>query len=141
MSDRPTGYDYEANRVFIRRDVDVLVNRLRPENGDGFAILPGLSQSVGAVAEYGLAKWAKLPMYSALTGTRLDGPYPPDDVDYEWDQMQPPEFRSCGCGPRPEIRSTGPTPWPAGGCAPYRASPEEEAELVIAQRLANTEFV
>lgn len=57
----------ELIRVFIRRDVDVLVNQLKAEDGDAIALLPGWTQSTGAKGELALALWAKLRVLDAET--------------------------------------------------------------------------
>lgn len=123
-SQGPAGYDYENNRTFIRRDVGIIINRLRPENGDAVALLPGVENSVGASGEYHLARWAKLPFISALSGLPIDYA---DDVDYEWSMMQPAEFRSC-CGGYCGTDSCGPAP------------SEERSMLAIAQRMADEPY-
>lgn len=61
------GGDPEWVRVFIRRDVDVLVNTLKAEKGDAIALLPGWEKSTGASGELAIAKWAKLRVLDAVT--------------------------------------------------------------------------
>lgn len=61
------GGDPEWVRVFIRRDVRVLVDTLKAENGDAIALLPGWEGSTGARGEKALAEWAKLRILDART--------------------------------------------------------------------------
>lgn len=60
-------------RVFILRDVNILINTLKAEAGDAIAVLPGWEKSVGAVGEVALGLWAKLLFYDAETFYPLDG--------------------------------------------------------------------
>jgi hypothetical protein len=57
----------EQMREFIRRDVNILVNALRAEDGDAIALLPGWGRSAGARGEKALAEWAKLRVLDART--------------------------------------------------------------------------
>ena len=57
----------EQIREFIRRDVNVLVNVLKAEDGDAIALLPGYERSTGARGELALAKWARLRILHAET--------------------------------------------------------------------------
>lgn len=54
-------------REFIRRDVNVIVETLRAEDGDAVAVLPGWEKSTGARGEVALARWAKLAILDATT--------------------------------------------------------------------------
>ena len=49
-------------RRFARRDVDILLDVLKSEDGDCVFILPGCDSSVGATAEIAMAKWLFLPV-------------------------------------------------------------------------------
>jgi hypothetical protein len=62
----------EKTREFIRRDMNVLVNVLRAEDGDAIALLPGWEKSTGARAEKAIAEWAKLRIISATTFGALE---------------------------------------------------------------------
>jgi hypothetical protein len=66
------GFTEEEMRQFIRRDIGVLVNVLRAEQGDAIAMLPGWERSVGATAEHALARWAKLRVLDARTFDPLE---------------------------------------------------------------------
>ena len=52
----------EASRHFARRDIDILLNKLRAENGDAVFVLPGWPNSIGATAEVAVGRWAMLPI-------------------------------------------------------------------------------
>jgi hypothetical protein len=53
------GKEVDPNiRSYIRRDLHIIVNEL--QDGDAIVLLPGWSDSVGAHAECGVAKWCKL---------------------------------------------------------------------------------
>jgi len=49
-----------ANREFAARDVGVLIEKLRAEDGDAIILLPGWRRSVGAKAERAVARWVGL---------------------------------------------------------------------------------
>ena len=49
-------------RRFAHRDVKVLIDILRAENGDAVIVLPGWKGSIGALAEVAVAKWVMLPI-------------------------------------------------------------------------------
>jgi hypothetical protein len=49
---------------YVRRDLHIIVNELKPENGDFLVVLPGWERSTGAVAEVGVARWCKLNVYA-----------------------------------------------------------------------------
>lgn len=49
-------------RRFARRDVRVLIDFLRAEDGDAIVVLPDWEKSTGATAEVGVAKWVFLPI-------------------------------------------------------------------------------
>jgi hypothetical protein len=72
---QPDGSDvfsHDETKQFIRRDIGVLVDVLRAENGDAIAMLPGWERSVGATAENALARWAKLKVLDARTFEPLE---------------------------------------------------------------------
>ena len=50
----------DALREIMRRDLRVLTDELKAENGDAIVLLPGWEESTGAVAERGVAIWATL---------------------------------------------------------------------------------
>jgi len=50
----------ETCRKFAGRDIDVIVNILRAEDGDAIVLLPGWRSSVGATAEFQVARWVGL---------------------------------------------------------------------------------
>lgn len=56
----------EDLRKIIMRDIASILS-LEPENGDGVAILPGLSLSVGGIAEFFVARWYGLRIVDART--------------------------------------------------------------------------
>lgn len=56
---------------FVRRDVEVIMS-LDPAQGDCLIMLPGWRKSVGAQAEYRLAKWRGLARYDAVTGLHVE---------------------------------------------------------------------
>lgn len=60
-------FSHEQIREFIRRDVNVIVEILKAENGDAIACLPGWERSAGASGEVALGKWAKLQILDART--------------------------------------------------------------------------
>jgi hypothetical protein len=62
----------EDARAFARRDVGVLLNRLRAERGDAVVLLPGWRRSVGARAENAIARWVGLRRLS-LKKALLEG--------------------------------------------------------------------
>lgn len=79
-------------RVFIRRDVEVIVNQLKAEDGDAIAVLPGWENSSGAVGEVSLGLWAKLAFYDAQT-------FYPIDVELKGHTFRPPlGYGSCAGG-------------------------------------------
>lgn len=49
---------------FIRRDCHVIINELKPTNGDGLVMLPGWENSRGAYAERALAVWCGLRIWT-----------------------------------------------------------------------------
>jgi hypothetical protein len=57
----------EMLRDFAARDLTAVIN-LRPECGDGVAVLAGWKQSRGAQAEVMTARWMGLMLYNAETG-------------------------------------------------------------------------
>ncbi len=48
------------NRLFARRDTDIIINVLKAENGDILVALPDWNKSIGSRAEIGLANWVGL---------------------------------------------------------------------------------
>ena len=50
----------EAARHFARRDVNVILNELKGEDGDAIYMLPGFEGSTGAKAEIALGRWVGL---------------------------------------------------------------------------------
>lgn len=58
------------NRRFARRDVNVLINILRAENGDAIVLLPGHENSIGATAELAVAKWVNLRILTIAEALR-----------------------------------------------------------------------
>lgn len=58
-------HDTASNaRRFARRDLRILTDVLKSENGDAVVVLPGHEKSVGARAETAVAKWVFLPIYT-----------------------------------------------------------------------------
>ena len=53
-------------REFVYRDTQALL-ALRSENGDGIVMLPGWEKSTGATAEFHLARWLGLRIFSGRT--------------------------------------------------------------------------
>lgn len=108
-----TDFQPDSIRVFIRRDVDALVNKLKAEDGDAIALLPGWQQSTGARGELSLALWAKLRVLNATT-------FEPMVVELRGYEIKPipARFRSCSC---------------EGSCE----EPEFSAMSQIADRIAN----
>ncbi len=49
-----------AARKFARRDLGILTNVLKAEDGDAIIVLPGWNNSTGAQAEVPVAKWVML---------------------------------------------------------------------------------
>ncbi len=47
-------------RKFATRDLNILINVLRAENGDAIIMLPGWKKSMGARAENAVARWVGL---------------------------------------------------------------------------------
>jgi hypothetical protein len=111
----PATFDPAGIRQFIRRDVNVLVEVLRGENGDAIALLPGWEKSTGARSELALALWAKLEVLDARTFLPLDAKL----VGVETRPPQPAAFGACESG--------------LCGCDPGQASLLEQL-----QELANT---
>jgi hypothetical protein len=81
----------EDIREFIRRDYGVIVGKLRAENGDALAVLPGWYNSTGATSELHLARWARVQILDAETThpLRIEFPKPVQIV-------QPP-LMDAGC--------------------------------------------
>jgi len=53
--------DGNTSRHVVRRDIEAIM-RLRRQDGDGIAVLPGWQASTGATAEVALARWLDLPV-------------------------------------------------------------------------------
>jgi hypothetical protein len=87
----PASFEPAAIREFIRRDVNVLVNILRAEDGDAIALLPGWQKSTGARSELALAVWGKLMVVDALTFIPLNV----EIVGVEHRPVLPAAFREC----------------------------------------------
>ena len=64
-------HDTAANaRRFARRDTDVLLRKLRAENGDAIVLLPGHEGSTGAAAELAVARWVSLKVFTLAEALR-----------------------------------------------------------------------
>jgi hypothetical protein len=59
-----------AARRFARRDVGVLIDSLRAEDGDAIVLLPGHENSTGAVAELAVARWVGLRVLTIAEAMR-----------------------------------------------------------------------
>lgn len=53
---------YDNARRYAKRDVAVLIEKLRAEIGDAIVVLPDWQESTGAKAEVAVALWVGLPM-------------------------------------------------------------------------------
>lgn len=51
-----------AARHFARRDIDVILNDMKAEDGDFIVTLPEWKSSMGALAEVQVAQWVSLPI-------------------------------------------------------------------------------
>lgn len=49
-------------RRFAIRDIDIILKKLRAENGDAIFVLPGWESSIGALAETAAARWVMIPV-------------------------------------------------------------------------------
>ena len=49
---------------YIRRDCHIIINELKPFDGDGLVMLPGWEDSRGAYAERALALWCGLKIWT-----------------------------------------------------------------------------
>ncbi|KKL76575.1 hypothetical protein LCGC14_2043510 [marine sediment metagenome] len=49
-------------RQFADRDINIILHKLRAENGDAIFTLPGWESSIGALAEIAVARWVLLPI-------------------------------------------------------------------------------
>ena len=58
-------------RVYAERDIKVLLS-FRAEDGDAIALLPGWENSIGAQAEFRVARWLGLRVLNAETFTDLE---------------------------------------------------------------------
>jgi Domain of unknown function (DUF4406) len=47
-------------RKYAARDLDVIVGKLRAEQGDALVVLEGIEESVGGTAEVAVARWVDL---------------------------------------------------------------------------------
>lgn len=63
--------DVEKQRMYAKRDLDAIFN------SDAIAVLPGFQKSIGAMAEFSLARWLCLPILDARTFEPLDKKYYP----------------------------------------------------------------
>ena len=52
----------ENARRYAKRDLSILIDTLRAEEGDAVVVLPGWDESVGARAEVAVAHWVGLPV-------------------------------------------------------------------------------
>jgi len=85
--DRANGVDENTDpveaeseiRVFVELDVGVLLH-LKPEHGDGIALLPGWERSTGALAELFVARWLGLRVVSAITFREFQRGSPADMI-------------------------------------------------------------
>lgn len=64
-------------RKIVHRDLQAIAHRLRAENGDGLALLPGWRHSTGGTAEVLLGRWLGLKFVSAET-------FRPKDMQAYW---------------------------------------------------------
>ena len=68
-------HDTAANaRRFARRDTNVLLYKLRAENGDAIILLPAYENSAGATAELAIARWVFLKILNLAEALRADTP-------------------------------------------------------------------
>jgi len=47
---------------YVRRDLGILMDYLKPSSSDAVVVLPGWESSTGATAEVGVARWLNLPV-------------------------------------------------------------------------------